>query len=664
MNFDSLSRKKYGEIGREGFYWGLVTAILFQAWLVYFQPTWLPDSLPIYVPEFSTGMNNGIGELIDIWLIAILLPVFVHQAPFVILLMTLLTIPVINWKYRKFYTDHQERENHLRGALRWSAKQLQKAVKKDHGKKGARIMLGDAPIPRKHENQGFLLIGNPGSGKSVLLFNLADQIAKSAEGDKVVVLDRKPEFVQKFKRPDDYIFYPRAVGSIQWDLGQEIRCRDDIRFFVDVAIPVVEGDKQPVFNKASRLILEAILLHLFEKSKMAPEDIQSLHEELEKEAKNQNLHSSSEISDEQQKKIFANWMEITKEGLTNKTFMDFVSAHSPESLLEELQPTMERYRINLDFFLQGGSSFVGSVLGNFFAMMNESFLVEDFYYNGTWSIKDYLAEPGDKRLFVVNRAKEDEIFNAWYRAFLGFLSREIRSLDNDTERRIWLLLDEIQTLENLENSVIKLIEEARQKGACVVAATQLFTSLLNIYDKSADKFKMLGMHIYLRNSNPEDQKEIVAIAGEAEVQQYDPNSSFRKYSGQSENEQLQMNSQRKDRKTIMESELGTLSVKPVKGGVKFAGFIKTGHYPITDFSYRTIDLPEIYQIEEQVPPAMFTPLPRKKNDQENNEKPQKKELSDEERKNRMKEVKREKNKKMEAKLKPLLDDETEYNMPW
>lgn len=73
-------------------------------------------------------------------------------------------------------------------------------------------------VPRIEENEGLLLLGDPGTGKSQVIHQLLDNIAKRKEKEAVVVYDPAGEFIEKHFDPDegDIVLNPLDVRCPYW----------------------------------------------------------------------------------------------------------------------------------------------------------------------------------------------------------------------------------------------------------------------------------------------------------------------------------------------------------------------------------------------------------------------------------------------------------------
>jgi hypothetical protein len=78
-------------------------------------------------------------------------------------------------------------------------------------------------VPREEENEGLLLLGDPGTGKSQIMHQLLDVIASRERFEAVVVYDPAGEFVEKhFNTETDIILNPLDARSCYWSPVQEI----------------------------------------------------------------------------------------------------------------------------------------------------------------------------------------------------------------------------------------------------------------------------------------------------------------------------------------------------------------------------------------------------------------------------------------------------------
>ncbi len=78
-------------------------------------------------------------------------------------------------------------------------------------------------VPRIEENEGLLLLGDPGTGKSQMIHQLLDNVAKRKPQEAVVVYDPAGEFIEKHFDPDsDIVLNPLDARCPYWMPGYDI----------------------------------------------------------------------------------------------------------------------------------------------------------------------------------------------------------------------------------------------------------------------------------------------------------------------------------------------------------------------------------------------------------------------------------------------------------
>lgn len=112
-------------------------------------------------------------------------------------------------------------------------------------------------LPINTEKEGLLLVGPPGSGKSVILESLLMQ--SLARKDRVVALDVKGGLGKRIAKYHPRIFDLSGQTSVVWAIGQDLIDDADADEFAASLIP---ESRDPVWSEGSRLILSALVLHL------------------------------------------------------------------------------------------------------------------------------------------------------------------------------------------------------------------------------------------------------------------------------------------------------------------------------------------------------------------------------------------------------------------
>lgn len=124
---------------------------------------------------------------------------------------------------------------------------------------GEGIHVGKAVISRRREAGHFLVLGLPGSGKTVLLNSFLKEILDERSGDKIVIHDPKGDFTQWVDDP--IIYAPWDKRSAKWLIGTDIDTQALAREAAAAWIPEPKsGDSQ--WTEGAGQILAGLLFYL------------------------------------------------------------------------------------------------------------------------------------------------------------------------------------------------------------------------------------------------------------------------------------------------------------------------------------------------------------------------------------------------------------------
>ncbi len=435
----------------------------------------------------------------------------------------------------------------LRGSTILNAKELKKSIKEK-----SRLTIGKSkvPIPYFDENRSFGLIGKSGAGKTQTIFNLLEQITTFKE--MMIIYDRKPDFwISYFREDKDYLFYPADKRSLKWNLFDDISDNDkykinEIDFMVKSIIPENPKASDPFWDNAARIILKAVFIKVKNSSKPS-----------------------------------------------NKTLIDFIRTYrEQEELWEELEEIEHKYGVPVQLILKEGSKTADSIMINLEPYYSKILKNEFYYTEGNFSIKKFIASVKDKnvdtRLFLVQTKKEDGYYESYFRLMIDMMTREIMSLPNNKNRRIWSFFDEFQTLGKL-NEVIDLLAEARSKGNCSLLATQDLARVEEIYGEKLMRsiFNLLSTKIMMQYDEPKGQKFVSDFYGEQEVEEKTTNRMIGK---EASRDVTQMQEKTQVKKILLAGELSNL--KPLEA------YVKISNYPIAKLNFKYLEPKILYQLEE------------------------------------------------------------------
>lgn len=278
--------------------------------------------------------------------------------------------------------------------------------------------LGKIPIPKTVETSHVMIIGSAGSGKTQTL-KATMLIATNNTNCKNLVHDIKGDWISEFyKEGRDLIFNPMDARSLKWTVWNDIHDIMDLKNFCNWLIPDLPN-KDPFWQNSARMILESIMIYLWDK-------------------------------------------ELT----TNAAIRDLLNMSG-----EELAEVIADYGKGAEFAAKKDS----------YMTLQAQMAFIDFLDDGDFSIREWIKE-GKGTMFLSNTEKTEAIFKPVLSLFVNFFGSEILNLPDNLDRRIYLFLDEFTALQKLPK-VIDLLKLGRSKGASVWPAFQDFQQLEKIYSR-------------------------------------------------------------------------------------------------------------------------------------------------------------------------------------
>ena len=134
------------------------------------------------------------------------------------------------------------------------------------------------------------------------------------------------------------------------------------------------------------------------------------------------------------------------------------------------------------------STTVNSILSTL-TSYTASFTRPEVAERGEFSIRKWLnaTDTEGEAIFLANPAKYQDNYTSYFTVIVNLALSEMISIPNDNNRRVWFLLDEFGSLQQL-GSIVRLLAEGRSKGACTVLGTQ---DLAQLKKKYGDEHKTI-----------------------------------------------------------------------------------------------------------------------------------------------------------------------------
>jgi type IV conjugative transfer system coupling protein TraD len=318
-------------------------------------------------------------------------------------------------------TDDEDMDGEfIRGARIYDYRDQKKLSKLQSGNKYP-ITIGGVEIPRDEESSHFLFAGGPGMGKSVAISEMLETIR--LRGERAIVYDPTGEYLQWFYRPGDKILNPLDARSEPWTPWSDADNRADFEALAGGLI--ADDERQPFFPQSARALLVAILETTKSVSEMTRMIMASENEEL---------------------------IELVKKcgliGLvgSSQTFSNSrASMTAPTTCLRYLRDTNPG---ELPFSIRHW-------------VMNED------QNKGSW-------------LFLTSRADQRTTLRPLLSLWLDVAINGVMMLSPNRERRLWLMVDELPTLQKMLKIAVAMAE-CRKYGLCVVTGIQTIAQLKDVY---------------------------------------------------------------------------------------------------------------------------------------------------------------------------------------
>lgn len=379
-----------------------------------------------------------------------------------------------------------EGETFIRGAqvTEGPAKATVEIVKKDMKSSGlAPVMVAGAPYPYSLENMGMYIQGSAGSGKSQVIKQMIYDIRRRGGRDRLVIYDRKPEFLPLFYRTNDIIICPADRRHTKWDLFAEISGEQDLDGIIKSLFPDLPGTNanDKFWIDSARGVFKGILVYL--------------------------LNCASRIG--------------RKPNMRDLVLLLANTTSSPAKLKDILwrDNTASYYAGSLSDADNERATVPTSVMSTLNTYVG-SFMRPEVAEPGWFSVRKWLRDPGTEgqALFLANPAKYESNYRSYFTCILDLALKEMISMPGDINRRTWFFIDEFGSLFRLD-SIIRLLAEGRSKGACTVIGTQDKAQIKEQYKEQAETLlNNCNSKVFGRVSSFEEAEYVSKMIGVMEIE--------------------------------------------------------------------------------------------------------------------------------------------------
>lgn len=307
-----------------------------------------------------------------------------------------------------------------------TAKKILKRMKQE-----SELKVGNMSLVKNSETSHILFTGTTGTGKTTSMNEMAEQIRLQER--PAIIIDYNGLMSREFYREGDIII---GKDEYCWDFFEDIKDSDNLAIIADAIFEAKGGNSDEMWNNASKALFKDAASIISKKNNPLISDLWNL-------LARENLN-------------------ILHEKLVGYTSHSMVDPANEKTALS--------IRTNCLAYL-GWMEKAGDSLKKF-------------------SIRNWINNPNKRNwIFLKASPKERSFLRSLYSIIIDLFISQIMELGEDEDRRIWLIIDELASLNKIPNLAIALAE-FRKYGGCIMASLQSPNQLYDIYGHSKANYML------------------------------------------------------------------------------------------------------------------------------------------------------------------------------
>ncbi len=351
----------------------------------------------------------------------------------------------------------------ITGQTRVQAKVLTKLLKRQN--KASSLRVAGVPLLKDSEVQHILLTGTTGTGKTLCLQELMDQVRSKKQ--RAIIYDIEGTFIPHYYREGkDVILNPLDARCPAWNIWQEGHKASDFESMASSLMPLHLAGTDPFWIHSARTIFSC-----------AAQRLQALDQK--------NMKALLQP-------LFSEQLGGLFKLVQNSPAESLVSEKNEKTALS-IKATLSTYCKAL-MYLKDDSSSLFSI--------------------GRW----ICDEEQDSWLFIASDAQKVEALKPLISVWLDVAAKAVLSLEPSSKRRLWFMMDELPSLHRLP-SFMNTLARGRKYGSCFVAAIQDIHQLRSIYgrDEAETLTALFNTNICYRTKCPDSAYWMSKVMGALEV---------------------------------------------------------------------------------------------------------------------------------------------------
>lgn len=325
------------------------------------------------------------------------------------------------------------------------------------------IEWGGVPIPPKAEPEHFLIEGKTGAGKTQAINEMMRKVRQRDQA--AIIADPAGGYLARFGRPGDVVLNPFDRRTVDWSPFAEIEAEYDYRRIAKAAIPDGTGDNEQWTNHAQVLFAECMRV----------------------------MHKRGESS---VKKLL---YYVTA---ANQKELSDLLGDSPASVLTK----------------QGNERMLGSVRSSAGTPLANWVYLAD---QGTFSVRKWVraSDTNHNWLFLTYTDAQMAELRNLVACWLELAIVEGLSMTESQQRRLWYVMDELDSLGKISSLRAGLTKLRKYGGVCV-SGLQTVAQLRNTYghDEAQTLLSCMTTKLILKAGDGETAKYFENEIGQQEVE--------------------------------------------------------------------------------------------------------------------------------------------------
>jgi type IV conjugative transfer system coupling protein TraD len=337
------------------------------------------------------------------------------------------------------------------------------------------LSLATLPLIKNSETAHLLFHGTTGSGKSNAIKELLDQIRQ--RGDRAIIYDKSCNFLEEFFRPEtDILLNPLDHRGRAWDLWAECRDAADFDNLAAAQIPMPLSTQDPFWVNAARTIFSAAAFEM----------------------RNDPDRSVIKLL----RYLLTPDLDLIQTYLKGTEAESLVSDKIEKTAIS-IKSVLATYLKSLKYVKDGRDEKSKNSNNN-----SPPFSIRQWVQN----------DEASHWLFITSLGDRHETLKPLISAWIDVAVNALLSLRPDPKRRIWLILDELTSLQPLPY-LIHTLSESRKFGGCVVIGIQNYAQLAKLYgqDGAREMSSLLNTRFMFRQPDPDMARWAASNFGEAIV---------------------------------------------------------------------------------------------------------------------------------------------------